>query len=187
MYRALTWYFINKGISPDDITLIGHTLPEISLGFERVNGSNRILLNGILLDDELRSNEVSAMVSNYAVIPELRYKLVELQQQIAAAGGVVMDGRDIGTVVMPDADLKVFVTCADDVRVQRRYDELIARNIDVSYDEVRENLIERDRIDSSREVAPLKKADDAMVLDNSLLSRCQQLEIILQKCHEILT
>lgn len=187
MYRAMTWYFLNKGISPDQLDSITQLLTEIHINYIQDNGQNKIVLNGKILDDELRSNEVSNNVSNYSIIPILRQKLVEIQQSLSKSGGVVMDGRDIGTVVMPTAELKIFVTCNDDIRAKRRYEELLSKGMHSNYSEVKDNLIIRDRIDSSRAVAPLRKAEDALLLDNSSMTRDEQLEFILEKCYEILS
>jgi cytidylate kinase len=122
---------------------------------------------------------VSQNVSPVAAVAGVRHLLVALQQEMGKSKGIVMDGRDIGTVVFPDAELKIFMTAQPDVRAQRRFDELTAKGETVSYEEIRANIIERDRYDETREESPLRKADDAIILDNSYMSRGEQLEWIL--------
>jgi cytidylate kinase len=137
-------------------------------------------LNGENVEDEIRNMEVSNWVSQVSTIREIRDFLVEQQQKMGKNKGVVMDGRDIGTVVFPDAELKIFMTARPEVRAKRRYDELMAKGKDVNYDEVLMNILERDRIDSSREESPLKKADDAITLDNTDMTREQQSGVALR-------
>ena len=139
-----------------------------------------IFLNGKNVEKEIRTIEISNYVSPVATLSEVRKKLVQQQQSLGNDGGVVMDGRDIGTVVFPNAALKIFMTAAPEVRAQRRYDELISRGDQVSYEQVFQNVMERDQIDSSREDSPLKIAEDAIVIDNSELNLEDQFHILLQ-------
>ncbi len=175
MYRALTWYFIEKGIGIGDIEAIRAELADIDVRLERRGNQLITRVNGRDVSEEIRRMDVSEKVSEISTLPELRAKLVTLQRAMAREGGVVMDGRDIGTVVMPEADIKIFMTADFDVRVKRRMEELKEKGIEAGYEEVAENLRHRDQIDSSRKVSPLKKAEDAVLFDNSELTRVQQL------------
>ena len=136
-------------------------------------------MNGVNVEKEIRSMEVASKVSLVARVPEVRQKLVAIQRRMAEAGGVVMDGRDIGTVVLPNAELKVFMTADPETRAYRRLNEMRENGKDVSYDEVLENVLERDRIDSARSVAPLRQAEDAVVVDNSDLTVEEQFNFLV--------
>lgn len=180
MYRAVTLYAIRKGLINNDlfnIQALETVLPEIAIGFEvdEQSGLNRTLLNGEDVEDEIRQPHVSSWVSPVSAVVSVRRYLVSQQQLLGRNKGIVMDGRDIGTVVFPQAELKLFVTATLEVRTQRRYDELIAKGTTVSREEVMKNLSERDRMDSTRDDSPLRQADDAILLDNSQLDRQQQL------------
>ncbi len=175
MYRALTWYFIEKGIGIGDIEAIRAELADIDVRLERMGNQLITRVNGRDVSEEIRRMDVSEKVSEISTLPELRAKLVKLQRAMAREGGVVMDGRDIGTVVIPEADIKIFMTADFDVRVKRRMEELKEKGIEAGYEEVAENLRHRDQIDSNRKVSPLKKAEDAVLFDNSELTRVQQL------------
>jgi cytidylate kinase len=158
------------GIADRD-RIIG-VLPEIKISF-RMNsdtGYYETLLNGENVEREIRDRAVSDNVSAVSTIAEVRRKLVELQRETGAGGGIVMDGRDIGTVVFPDAQLKIFMTASPEVRARRRYLELSGKGLAADFEAVKKNINERDRIDASREVSPLRKADDAVVLDNSTMT-----------------
>ena len=181
MYRGVTLFSIQNNLWDGDTPLVDEIvrrLCEITLRFKTDGGVNRLLLNGEDVEDQIRGMEVSNKVSPISTIAEVRAFLVKQQQEMATEKGVVMDGRDIGTVVLPDAELKVFVTASPEVRAQRRYDELKALGKDVTYDEVYQNVVTRDRIDSTREASPLKQAEDAVLLDNSDLTRDEQNEIL---------
>ena len=145
-----------------------------------------MLLNGEDVSAQIRSLEVSQSVSQVATIREVRKKLVHQQQIMGKKGGIVMDGRDIGTVVFPEAELKLFLTASIEVRTQRRYDEMIAKGQSVDPETVRKNLIERDHIDSTREESPLRQAEDAIVIDNSHLTPEEQLKKALELVHEVI-
>lgn len=147
--------------------------------FNPASGASEIHLNGTNVEREIRTMEVAKRVSLVAAVPAVRKKLVTLQQRMAEDGGVVMDGRDIGTVVMPDAEVKFFLTASPEVRAQRRLEELMASGKEAKYEEVLENLLLRDRIDSTRAASPLRQADDALVLDNSELSLDEQFDFMV--------
>lgn len=147
--------------------------------FNPASGVSEIHLNGTNVEREIRTMEVAKRVSLVAAVPAVRKKLVTLQQRMAEDGGVVMDGRDIGTVVMPDAEVKFFLTASPEVRAQRRLEELVASGKETKYEEVLENLLLRDRIDSTRATSPLRQADDAVVLDNSELTLDEQFDFML--------
>jgi len=182
MYRAVTLFAMRHGMiqpdgTPDETALKSH-IQEIDITFQREdNGSLRTMLNGECVEKEIRGMEVSANVSRIAALKFVREEMVTLQRRMAQSCSVIMDGRDIGTVVFPDADLKIFVTARPEVRARRRYDEMQAKgNSSVTFDEVLQNLTERDRIDSTRAESPLKMADDATLLDNSDLTIQQQFD-----------
>jgi len=184
MYRAVSFFALSENIITNGIldqSKLETRLKEITITFERnpENGNNEVCLNGKNIEKQIRTLEVSSVVSKIAEVSAVRAKLVEQQQKMGAQKGVVMDGRDIGTVVFPDADLKVFMTAAADVRAQRRYDELKERGDNVQYDEVLKNVIERDHIDSNRADSPLIQADDALLLDTSHMSRDEQFDTLL--------
>jgi CMP/dCMP kinase len=171
MYRAVTLYLIRHNIAVEQVEEV---LDEIEVDFD---AAHKICLNGQVVEQEIREMEVSELVSEVAKVAAVRRKLVEQQQQFKQS--VVMDGRDIGTVVFPSASLKLFMTASPEVRVQRRYDELIHQQKSVTLDQVRSNLKMRDYEDEHRAVDPLKKADDAYLLDNSNLSPEEQLQWVL--------
>lgn len=185
MYRAITLYAMQNGyisISHFDRSKLVKSLPNISLSFKKREGSDKadIYLNGVNVEREIRTMDVSELVSPVATISAVRKKLVEQQQRMGAEKGVVMDGRDIGTVVFPDAELKIFMTASAQERAKRRYNELIGRGDKVTYREVLENVQERDHIDTTREDSPLEKATDAIVIDNSEMNLEDQFHTILQ-------
>ncbi|MEN6455433.1 MAG: (d)CMP kinase, partial [Prolixibacteraceae bacterium] len=159
---------------------------KIDFRFNPVTRQNDTFLNDENVEEEIRRIAVSSYVSPVATIAEVRHALVKQQQEMGCSKGIVMDGRDIGTVVFPQAELKLFMTASPEVRAQRRYDELKAKGLQVNYQEILKNIQERDRIDSGREISPLKKADDALVLDNSYLTRREQLDWTLDKVREII-
>lgn len=181
MYRALTYYMLEHKVTPFDKDAIKEALPNIHIEFvyNVAKGRSDVYLNGENVEEPIRNMRVSKNVSHYAAITEVRKALVAQQQKMGAKGRVVLDGRDIGTVVFPNADLKIFMTASTDIRAQRRYEELRNKGQMVSLEEVRQNLLERDEIDSNREEGPLKQAEDARVLDNSDLTIDEQLQIAL--------
>lgn len=185
MYRALTLYAIENGMIGTDFfdkeKLISH-LTDIQINFE-LNPSTKeaeIHLNGKNVESKIRSLEVSNLVSNIAQVPEVRRKLVEIQQQMGKNKGVVMDGRDIGTVVFPNAELKVFMTADAKERAMRRFLEFVDQGKQVSFESIYENVTQRDHIDSTRSDSPLIKADDAIEMDNTFTNIEDQFHILLQ-------
>ncbi|WP_370214026.1 (d)CMP kinase [Mesoflavibacter profundi] len=184
MYRAVTLYTMQNGwIDKDhfDVIALVTNLDKITISFKFNDqlGFAEVYLNGENVEKQIRTLEVSSYVSKVAAIPEVRYQLVKQQHQMGKDKGVVMDGRDIGTVVFPNAELKLFMTASAETRAQRRYDELINRGDQVNYEDVLKNVRERDYIDSNRENSPLTKAEDAIEIDNSNLTLDQQFEKIL--------
>jgi len=184
MYRAVTLFTMQNGWIDKDhfdvVTLVSNlSKVDISFKFNPDLGFAEVYLNGENVEKQIRTLEVSSFVSKVAAIPEVRYQLVKQQHQMGKDKGVVMDGRDIGTVVFPNAELKLFMTASAETRAQRRYDELINRGDDISYDDVLKNVRERDYIDSHRANSPLVKAEDAIEIDNSNLNLEEQFEKIL--------
>lgn len=181
MYRAVTLYALEHGMAADgkvDREALVAALPEIHISFEPAgaDGVQHTLLNGRDVETEIRDMRVSSLVSPVAEIAEVRERLVSLQQESGAGKGIVMDGRDIGTTVFPDAEMKVFVEASPEERARRRLRELEQKGADASYEEVLENIRTRDHIDTTRAVSPLRKAPDAHILDNDRLSPAQQME-----------
>lgn len=170
MYRALTLKAIEEGVDPEDTEAILELIESTSIYFK----DNHIYLDGTRVDEEIRQNIVSRNVSKIAKIKEVREKMVELQRELAKSGSVIMDGRDIGTIVLPDANYKFFVTASVEERARRRYKELIESNQKVTYDQVLSQIKERDRIDSTREISPLQKSPDAYEIDttNKTIEQC---------------
>ena len=189
MYRSVTLYalrnglFTNEGIKEAELR---QQMPniQISFKFNPETGRPDTYLNGELVEQDIRTMEVSSHVSPIATLSFVREAMVAQQQQMGKDKGVVMDGRDIGTVVFPDAELKIFVTASAEVRAQRRYDELKAKGMEADYDDILKNVQERDYIDSHREVSPLKQAPDAILLDNSQMTIAEQKEWLMQRFNE---
>lgn len=189
MYRAVTLFALRNKLASNGIVdqqaLISR-LAEIKIEFRvsTTTKQNETYLNGENVEEEIRQLPVANHVSPVATIREVRAEMVKQQQLMGQEKGIVMDGRDIGTVVFPNAELKIFMTASPEVRAQRRYDELTAKGQQVSFEEILNNVEERDRIDSNREVSPLKQADDALILDNSHLTREEQLQWAITKAQE---
>lgn len=190
MYRAVTLYCLRNNLISNgivNITQLKANLGKIKVSF-RLNAEtqhNDIWLNGENVEQEIRLLAVSQNVSPVAAVAEVRHLLVALQQGMGKSKGIVMDGRDIGTVVFPEAELKIFMTAQPDVRAKRRFDELTSMGEKVSYDEIRANIIERDLYDQTREESPLRKAEDSIVLDNSYMTREEQITWVLSRVAEI--
>ncbi len=186
MYRAVTLYALEHGAIRSGIVdedAVEALLPEIEITF-RFNprrGASDIYVNGDLAEGRIRSIEVSNCVSGVSSIRAVREKLVAMQQSMGRERGVVMDGRDIGTVVFPDAELKIFMTADAEVRAKRRYAELTAKGDDVTLEEIIENVVSRDKADMSRAISPLRQAEDAIVLDNSYMSVEEQMEWFMRR------
>lgn len=186
MYRAVTLYALRHGMTAPDGTLdaaaLVAALPSIQIAFRRVDGweNAHTFLNGEDVEEEIRGMEVSANVSPVAAVPEVREDLVRRQQEFGLEKGIVMDGRDIGTTVFPHAEMKVFVEASPEIRARRRWLELKEKGREVPYEEVYANVVERDRIDMTREVSPLRKAADAVTLDNGELTPAEQTEELMR-------
>lgn len=181
MYRAVTLFCLRKGLVAGGIadeSRIISLLPEMNISFRPgiETGHFETLLNGEPVEREIRDRAVSDNVSAVSTIAEVRSKLVDLQREMGSGGGIVMDGRDIGTVVFPEAELKIFMTASPEVRAQRRYLELVSKGLPADLDAVVKNITDRDRIDSSRDVSPLRQAVDAVVLDNSDMTPEEQMK-----------
>jgi cytidylate kinase len=192
MYRSVTLYCIRKGltgINGIDVNGIISAVKDITINFIFNPDINEYetFLNSENVEREIRGIEVSAQVSRISQIQEVRSRMVELQRQIGVFKGIVMDGRDIGTVVFPDAEIKIFMTASVDIRAKRRFDELQAKGETVGFEEIKRNIIARDIADENRDISPLRRAEDAIVLDNSRMSLRQQMdwvmEIIEKKIH----
>jgi cytidylate kinase len=179
MYRAVTHYFLKHGIDISKPEEIIQALDKINIHFENIQGENNTFLNGINVSREIRSKEVNDFVSEVATLNKVRSKMVFQQHDLALNKGVVMDGRDIGTVVLPDAEIKLFITANVDIRTQRRKLEMNILDNSVTFEEIQRNLLMRDRIDSTREHSPLIQAEDAIVIDNSYLNESEQLVKVL--------
>ncbi|WP_315516965.1 (d)CMP kinase [Hoylesella shahii] len=190
MYRAVTLFAMRNGmiapngeVNRDELKQKMQTL-RVEFKLNEQTGRAETYLNGENVENEIRGMEVSSHVSAIAAIDFVRTALVEQQQRMGRDKGIVMDGRDIGTVVFPDAELKVFVTASAEIRAQRRFDELKGKGVEANFDEILNNVQQRDYIDSHREVSPLRKADDAIELDNGELTIAQQLQWLVEKFEE---
>lgn len=184
MYRAFTLHLINRGILKDGAYITSQVIDEldntqIRFAFNTETQKSETYLNGINVEKDIRSSLISKQVSPISAIKEVREKMVAIQQQMGIEGRVVMDGRDIGTVVFPKAEVKLFMTASNEIRAQRRLIELLEKGENVSLEDVKKSLAQRDHIDMTREIAPLRKAEDAIEIDNSELNRAEQLELAL--------
>jgi len=191
MYRAVTFYAMKKGwLSSDhfDKEALLKSLADIHISFKKnpETGRPEVLLNGENIEKEIRNMEVSNLVSIIAAVPEVRKKLVAEQRKMAENQNVVMDGRDIGSVVFPNADIKIFMTASPEMRATRRYNELKEKGLEVSYEEVLKNVNERDKMDSERKDSPLVKTKDAIVLDNTNMSKKEQFQRLFELISSIL-
>ncbi len=189
MYRAVTLFCMNQGLIKDNEVLqenLKERIDEIHIHFVRnaVTGQAETFLNGQNVENEIREIQVSNLVSPVSKIAFVRKAMVKLQRELGKGKGIVMDGRDIGTVVYPQAELKIFMTASPEVRAKRRFDELKAKGSRVSLEDILDNVQQRDFIDSNREESPLKQAEDAILIDNSNLSREEQLDWIMELIRE---
>ena len=189
MYRACTLYAIEANLfngQEIDVEAFHSQMSNINITFKFNASTGRpdTYLNGVRVEDRIRTMEVSSKVSIVAAIDFVRSALVRQQQHMGQGGGVILDGRDIGTTVFPDAELKIFVTASAEVRAKRRYDELMAKGEKCNLEEILQNVLERDHIDSTRAVSPLRKADDAIVLDNSEMTIPEQKAWLIAKVNE---
>ena len=190
MYRAVALYALEQGAIVEGVVdqarveqLLGEV--EISFRFNAERGASDIYVNGVYAEDRIRGIEVSNCVSKVSSIGAVREKLVAMQQQMGSERGVVMDGRDIGTVVFPDAELKIFMTADPKVRAERRYKELTAKGDEVTMEEILENVISRDQADMTRAISPLRRAEDALELDNSYMSVEEQMAWFMERYNKI--
>lgn len=182
MYRAMALYMLRKGIDPDDAEKISEQCKEADISIDFRDGQQVVLLFGENVNDMIRTPQVSDMASRTSVNPDVRAKLVQLQQKLGREKDVVMDGRDIGTVVLPDAQAKIFLTASVDVRADRRYKELLEKGQEADYDEIAAQIRERDERDMNREISPLKQAEDAVLVDTSDMT----IEEVTQRIMEII-
>ncbi len=182
MYRGLAIHFLKKGIRPEDTEKIAEACgdAEVTIGYE--DGVQQIYLNGENITSKLRTEEVGNMASKTSAVPAVREKLLELQRSLAREKDVIMDGRDIGTNILPDADVKVYLTASVETRAKRRYDELQAKGEACSLDEIARDIEERDRRDMEREIAPLKQAEDAVLVDSSDMTIEEVVRAICSLC-----
>lgn len=181
MYRAVTLYFLRNEIDLTDATAVANALNNISISLKTQNGLAQVFLNGEDVSDEIRQMPVASNVSKVAAIKAVRQAMVHQQQLMGQSTNIIMDGRDIGTTVFPDAQVKLFMTADPMIRAQRRHKELLVQNPDITVEEVYENLALRDHDDTTREESPLIQAPDAIVLDNSYLTPEEQLDFALSK------
>lgn len=182
MYRGLAIHFLNRGIDPEDREAVAEACrdAEVTIGYE--DGVQQIYLNGENVTSLLRAEETGNMASKTSAIPEVREKLLELQRSLAREKDVIMDGRDIGTNILPNADVKIYLTASVETRARRRYDELQEKGEDCSLEEISRDIRERDERDMTREIAPLKKADDAVLVDSSDMTIQQVVDEICRYC-----
>lgn len=170
MYRAMAYYFLTNGIEAEDEAAIAAACPQVDVTITYENGEQQVVLNGENVNGVIRNEEVGNMASASSVYPVVREKLMEMQRQLAATSDVIMDGRDIGTCVLPNAQVKIYLTASSATRAQRRYDELTAKGVSCDLEAIEKDIIERDYRDMHRETAPLKQAEDAVLVDSSYLN-----------------
>ena len=184
LYRTVGYYVRSQGIDPHDGTAVEACLKNISIEVRYVDGAQHVYLNGEDLGDKIRTPEMSMYASAVSAIPSVRAFLLETQKDIARKNSVIMDGRDIGTVILPNADVKIFLTASADCRARRRYDELIAKGQTVRYEDVLREMNERDTADSTREIAPAQAAEDAVVFDNTGMTLEQSVSALVKLIQE---
>lgn len=181
LYRSIGVNAMKHGVPTDDHTGVVALLPETQLELRYIDGSQRVILNGEDVSEEIRLPEASMAASNVSAMPEVRAFLLDLQRDMAKKNNVIMDGRDIGTVILPDAQYKFFLTASPEVRADRRYKELKEKGIDVDYQELLQEIIQRDYNDSHRATAPLKQADDAILIDSSNMTIEESIDAIVSR------
>jgi len=185
MYRSIGLAVCRRGIAGEDTAGIIATLPEIAIQLTYQDGAQHVLLNGEDVSEAIRTPEISYYASKVSAVPEVRRFLLETQRNMAKNGNILMDGRDIGTVVFPDAELKIFMTADPRVRACRRYDELRAKGDQVSLEEIERNVRERDKADMGRAISPLRQAEDAIVLDNSCMTVGEQMAWFMKEFEQV--
>ena len=179
MFRAIAIHFLRCGIAADDHAKISEAVKDVNVTISYMNGEQQVFLNGENVTGQLRTEEVGNMASASSVNGDVRKKLLELQRKLAASANVVMDGRDIGTVVLPNADVKVYLTASVEVRAQRRYKELIEKGQSADLEQIKKDIEERDYRDMNREIAPLRQAEDAILIDSSNMTIEENVQAIL--------
>ncbi len=184
MYRAMALYFLRSNISKDDEAKISSVVDDISVSIKYEDGAQHVILNGEDVTGLIRTEEVGNMASATSVYGPVRTKLVALQQELAKTTDVIMDGRDIGTVVLPNADVKVFLTASVECRAKRRYDELVGKGLEADFDKIAKDIEERDYRDSHREISPLKQAEDATLVDSSDMTIDEVVDAIIKLCNK---
>jgi cytidylate kinase len=184
MYRAMALYFLRKGILPEAVDEIEALCPDIHVTIEYQEGEQQVLLNGENVNGFIRKEEVGNMASKTSSIPAVRAALLDLQRDMAKTADILMDGRDIGTNVLPNADLKIYLTASSGVRAKRRYDELVAKGQECDLKKIEEDIITRDEQDMNRKIAPLKQAEDAICVDSSNLTIDEVVETIKRAFEE---
>ena len=182
MYRGLAIHFLNQGIQADETEKVIKACRDAEVTIRYESGIQQIYLNGVNITSRLRDEEVGNMASITSAIPEVRAKLLELQQNLARTQNVIMDGRDIGTCVLPNADVKIFLTASVETRAKRRYDELMAKGVSCNLNEIESDIRERDHRDMTREIAPLKQAEDAVKVDSSYMTIPEVVDKIVGLC-----
>lgn len=182
MYRALAIHFLKTGIAPENTEKVIEACRDADVSIRYEDGAQQVYLNGENVTGMLRTEEVGNMASKTSAVPEVREKLLELQRTLAKENDVIMDGRDIGTNILPDADVKIYLTASVETRAKRRYDELKEKGEDCDLDQISQDIKERDERDMSRETAPLKKADDAILVDSSHMSIPEVVSEICSHC-----
>ena len=184
MYRAMALYFLRSNIAKDDEAKISSVVDDINVSIKYEDGAQHVILNGEDVTGLIRTEEVGNMASATSVFGAVRTKLVALQQELAKTTDVIMDGRDIGTVVLPNADVKIFLTASVECRAKRRFDELVAKGENPDYDKIAKDIEERDYRDSHREISPLKQAEDAILVDSSEMTIDEVVETIIGYCNK---
>ena len=184
MYRAMALYFLRSNISKDDEAKISSVVDDISVSIKYEDGAQHVILNGEDVTGLIRTEEVGNMASATSVYGPVRTKLVALQQELAKTTDAIMDGRDIGTVVLPNADVKVFLTASVECRAKRRYDELVGKGLEADFDKIAKDIEERDYRDSHREISPLKQAEDATLVDSSDMTIDEVVDAIIKLCNK---
>ena len=184
LYRTVGYYVYSVGADPNDSKLVESLLPGVNIELKYVDGAQRVILNGEDLGDKIRMPEMSMYASAVSSIPAVRAFLLDMQKKMARENSVVMDGRDIGTVIIPDADVKVFLTASNETRAKRRTLELLSKGVDVCYEDVLADMIQRDKKDKNRDIAPAIPAADAVIFDNSVMTVEESLKEIVRLVNE---
>ena len=180
LYRTIGYYMLGRGIDPKDAQSVVNALPDFTLELTFINGDQVILLNGEDVKDAIRTPAVSMAASDVSAIKEVREYLLNTQRNIAKKNSVIMDGRDIGTVILPNAEIKIFLTASPEARARRRYEELKAKGKEIPYEQVYSEMVERDKNDSTRDIAPCVPAEDAIMLDNSDMNAEQTVDAVIK-------